>query len=71
MRKQKDLKACISLLEELQGRGGVEPEQNQAVEYAVDELKQIRRKPNLKRHELHESIRTIVETLVRAFTKRH
>jgi hypothetical protein len=69
MRKLKDLKACISLLEELQGRGGVEPEQRQYVEYAVCELKRIRRKPDLKKHELHESIRTIVETLVRAFRK--
>jgi hypothetical protein len=70
MRKHRDLKACISLLEELQGRGSVDPEQRQAVEYAVDELKLIRRRPNLKQHELHESIRTIVETLVRAFTRR-
>jgi hypothetical protein len=69
MKKLKDLRACISLLEELQDRGGVDPEKKQDVEYAVSELKLIRRKPNLKRHELHESIRTIVETLVRAFTK--
>lgn len=70
MRKHRDLQACISLLEEVQGRGSVDPEQRQAVEYAVDELKLIRRRPNLKQHELHESIRTIVETLVRAFTIR-
>jgi hypothetical protein len=69
MRKLKDLRACISLLEELQDGGSVEPEQKQDVEYAVCELKRIRRKPNLKQHELHESIRTIVETLVRAFRK--
>ena len=69
MRTLKDLKACISLLEGLQSGGGVDPEQKQSVEYAVDELKRIRRKPNLKRHELHESIRIIVETLVRAFRK--
>jgi hypothetical protein len=69
MNKQKDLKACISLLERLQARGGVDPEKKQAVEYAVDVLKQIRRKPNLKRHELCESIRNIVEALVRAFSK--
>jgi hypothetical protein len=70
MRKLKDLKSCISLLEGMQGRGSVDPEQKQAVEYAVDELKRIRRKPNLKQHELHKSIRTMVEALVRAFTKR-
>ena len=70
MKKQKDLNACIALLESLQGRGSAEPEQRQAVGYAIDELKRIRRKPNLERHELHESIRNIVEKLVRAFTTR-
>jgi hypothetical protein len=70
MRKQKDLKACISLLEGAQVRGSVEPEKKQEVEYAVDELKRIRRKPNLKQHELHESIRKLVEALIRAFTNR-
>lgn len=70
MKKQKDLNACISLLKDLQARGGVDPEKMQAVGYAVDELEKIRRKPNLKRHELHESIRRLVEKLVRAFTNR-
>ena len=70
MKKQKDLKSCILLLRELQARGGVDPEKTQAVGYAVDELERIRRRPNLKRHELHESIRLIVEKLVRAFTTR-
>ena len=70
MRKHRDLKACISLLEEVQDRGSVDPEQRQAVEYAVAKLKLIRRRPDLKQHELHESIRTIVETLVRVFTRR-
>jgi len=70
MKKQKDLKACISLLERLQGRGGVEPEKNEAVGYAIEQIKRIRRKPNLKRHELHESIRKLVEKLVQAFSNR-
>jgi hypothetical protein len=42
MRKHRDLKACISLLEEVQDRGSVDP-----VEYAVAELKLIRRRPDL------------------------
>jgi hypothetical protein len=70
MRKPRDLNTCISLLEGLQGRGSVDPEQRQAVGYAIDELKRVRRKPSLKRHELHESIRNVVESLVRAFTNR-
>ena len=71
MRKQKDLKACISLLEELRVRGSVDPEKKNAVDYAVDELRRIRRKSDLKKPELHDSIRKIVEALVRAFTNRH
>lgn len=70
MKKQKDLNACISLLKDLQARGGVDPEKAKAVRYAVDELETIRRKPNLRRHELHESIRRLVEKLVQAFTNR-
>jgi len=70
MKKQKDLNACISLLEGVQGRGSVTPEKKQAVGYAIDELKRVRRKPNLQQHELHESIRKLVENLVRAFTNR-
>jgi hypothetical protein len=70
MKRLRDLEAGISLLESLQHRGSVDPEQMQVVEYAIKELKQLRRKPNLKRHELHKSIRTIVEALVRAFSNR-
>jgi len=70
MRKNKDLNACISSLEELQRGGSADSEQRQAVERVVDELKQIRRKPNLERHEQHESIRKIVDELVRAFKNR-
>ena len=70
MRKQKDLNACISLLKDLQARGGVDPEKTTAVGYAVNELEKIRRKPNLKRQELHESVRRLVEKLVQAFTNR-
>jgi hypothetical protein len=70
MRKQKDLNTCISLLEGLQGRGSADPEQRQAVGCAIDLLKRVRRKPDLRRHELYESIRQLVENLVRAFTNR-
>ena len=70
MRKSKDLNACISFLKDLQSGGSVDSEQRQAVERVVDELKQIRRTPNLKRYEQHESIRKIVEALVQAFKNR-
>jgi chemotaxis signal transduction protein len=70
MRKSKDLSVCISVLEDLQRRGSVNSEQRKAVGHVVDELKRIRRKPTLERHEQNESIRNIVEELIRAFTKR-
>jgi len=70
MRKKRDLNACISFLESLQRGGSVEPEKKKEVEYVVDELKRIRRKSDLKRYEIDESIRKIVESLVRAFMKR-
>jgi len=51
MRKSKDLNACISLLKDLQHGGSVDLEQRKSVERVVDELKQIRREPNLGRAE--------------------
>jgi len=69
MRKNKDLNACISSLEDLQRGGRVDPEKRKSVDRVVDELKRIRRKPDLERTEQHESIRKIVEELVRAFSK--
>jgi len=67
MRKNRDLNACISSLEDLQRGGSVDSEQRKSVERVVDELKRIRRRPNLQRTEQHESIRKIVEELLRAF----
>lgn len=70
MKKTKDLNACISLLESVQSGNSVDPEQRQAVGHVIDEVRRIRRKPNLRRHELHESVRRIAETLIRAFVDR-
>jgi hypothetical protein len=70
MRKSRDLNASISSLEDLLRGGSAEPEQKQSVERVIAELKQIRRKPELNRTEQHESIRRIVEELIRAFKKR-
>ena len=41
-----------------------------SVGHVIDEVRRIRRKPNLRRHELHESVRRIAETLIRAFVDR-
>lgn len=70
MRTSKDLNACISSLEDLLCGGSVDSEKKQAVEHVIDELKRIRRRPGLERNEQNESIRKIVEELVRAFKNR-
>ena len=70
MKKFGDLNACISLLRDLQRGSDVNPKQKQAVENAVHEIKRIRRKPNLKQHELHESVRFIAESLIEVFVNR-
>jgi len=70
MRKSRSLNACISFLEDLQSGGSVDLEQKEVVGRVVDELKQIRRRPSMRQDELHESIRKIVETLVRTFSRR-
>jgi len=67
MKKFKDLNACISLLKEV-GRGNsVDPQKRNAIEQVIAEIKKIRGKPRLQSHEVHESVRCIAETLVRAF----
>ena len=70
MHRSRDLSACISLLEDLQRRGSVNSEKKRAIGNVIDELKRIRRKPDLQRHEQNEAIRSIVEELARAFMSR-
>jgi hypothetical protein len=69
MKKSRDLNACIAILTAVQSGNDVTPEQKQAIEDVVGEVKRIRRKPNPRRHEIHQSIRTIAEKLVRAFIR--
>lgn len=67
MKKFRDLSACISLLKEV-GRGNsVDSQKSKAIEQVIAEIRRIRRKPRLQSHEVHESVRCITETLVRAF----
>lgn len=70
MNNSRDLRACISLLREVQSGGDVNPKRKQAVEKAIDEIKRIRRKSSPKRHEVYNSVRTITEELIRAFLDR-
>ena len=67
MKHFRDLNACIAILEDVQRGNDVTPGQKQAIKDAIGEIKGIRRKPNPKRHEIHRSVRSITEKLVRAF----
>lgn len=67
MKNSRDLRACISLLREVQSGGDVNSKRKQAVEKAIDEIKRIRRKSNPKKHEVNDSVRSITEALIRAF----
>jgi hypothetical protein len=69
MRKSKDLNACIAILEAVQSGNDVTPEQKQAIEEVIGEVRKIRRKQNPKRNEIHESVRNIAEKLIRAFMR--
>ena len=70
MKNSRDLRACISLLREVQSGGDVNSERKQAVEKAIDEIKRIRRKSNPTKHEVCDSVRAITEALIRAFLDR-
>jgi hypothetical protein len=70
MNSSRDLRACISLLREVQSGGDVNSERKQAVEKAIDEIKRIGRKPNPTKHEVYDSVRAITEALIRAFLDR-
>ena len=67
MRKIRDLNVCISLLRDMQRGDDVGQKLKQAADKAIDEIKKIQRKPNLKRQELYKSVRIIAESLVNAF----
>ncbi len=69
MRKSKDLNACIAILEAVQSGNDVTPEQKQAIEDVIGEVRKIRRKPNPKRYEIDQSVRKIAETLIEAFMR--
>jgi hypothetical protein len=69
MNKSKDLNACIAILSAVQSGNNVTPEQKQAIEDVISEVKLIRRKPNPKRYEIHQSVRKIAEKLIHAFIR--
>jgi hypothetical protein len=69
MRKQRDLQACISRIEEIHAQGGLEPEQKDALVNAVKTIKRLRRLPSADRQIVYRAVRRITEELVKAFIK--
>ena len=69
MRKQRDLNVCIVLIRTLLTKGGLEPEQMNALENALKTIKELRRSSSLDRIIIFQAVRTITEELVTAFVK--
>ncbi|MBI4441769.1 MAG: hypothetical protein HY649_00180 [Acidobacteria bacterium] len=69
MRKTKELNACIAELQALLAGSNIRPEQRKDVEAAIEQLKGLRRKPDVRRDKLNRCVREVVERLIRAFFK--
>jgi len=67
--KNRELKGCIALLHAMLTRNDIEPEQKGHVERALKALKNFRRKPNPRPHEVARCVREVVEALSQAFLK--
>jgi hypothetical protein len=67
MRKVKDLNAVFSRLQELAGRGDIEPRQKQLVEGAIETLRRFRRIQNPSKAETYRCVRDVAEGLIEAF----
>lgn len=70
MKKYKDLRVSISLLEGMLTRTDVVPEQKDAVSRSIAQLKRLSRKQNLTREEVFHCIREVSEALCKAFVKK-
>jgi hypothetical protein len=69
MKKQRDLNVCIVLIRTLLTKGGLEPEQMNALENALKTIKELRRSSSLDRATVFQAVRTITEDLVKAFVE--
>jgi hypothetical protein len=70
MRKQRDLQVCVTLIRAVLTRGGLEPEQRNALENALGSIKELQRPPGTNRLKTYEVVRRITEELVNTFVKR-
>ena len=65
----KELNACIADLGAVLAGNDVRPEQRKDVEAAIEQLKNLRRTPDVRRDKIHRCVREVVERLIRAFLK--
>lgn len=70
MKKNKDLQFCIGILQSMQNRDGLEPEQRRKLEKAKANLKCLRRKPNPNRDDIFEAVREVAEAIIKFFVRR-
>ena len=69
VRQFKELNACIAGLSAVLAGGDVRPEQRKDVKAAIEQLKSLRRTPDVRRDKIHRCVRDVVERLIRAFVK--
>jgi hypothetical protein len=70
MKRQRDLHASLSCIQEWLTQGGLEPEQRNALVKASKALKGFRRQANPSKEAAYRVIRTITEDLVKVFIGR-
>ncbi len=69
MKKSKDLKAITAQLGALVARNDVGPDQKKHIEVALNEIKRIRRKPDITHAEMYSCVRRVAESLLNAFNR--
>lgn len=69
MKQYKDLNACIASLQALQAGSDIGPEQKKNVEAAIEELRQLRRKPHARPPDVYHCVREVANRLIKAFLK--
>jgi len=67
--KHRKTKACIAAISAARRRSGLEPEQQQALEFAIQRLKRLSRMKKATNCDVHNCVAEISEKLANAFCK--
>ncbi len=67
VKRFKDFNASIACLKAVLTGDNIRPEQRQNVEAAIEQLRRLWRKPDVKKHDVYLCIREITERLIKAF----